>query len=362
MLSEFLTRQLEKLSDFIGAFDIPNVNMKRGVIIGASVFAVALGVIFAVMFTGRTQQAASEPKQEIDAPIYVRIEPGMTASSIGLMLSDREIIDSRLYFWLLAKMNGADSKFQTGMYKFSKNMSPHEVLDIIINGKTSPIRFTIPEGFNVNEIADRLEAEGIVDGAEFRDAAKKFAPYRYIKNDDKATYRAEGFLFPDTYEVEGELPAIAILQMMTRNFDDRLTSGMRERAKAEGLTIYDLVTLASLVEKEARYEEDRPIIAQVFLSRLAIGMPLQSDTTIQYLLDAPKEDVTYADTEIESPYNTYQHNGLPPGPIANPGMDSIEAVLYPAKTDYLYFVADRQGHNHYSKTYGEHLEIVERVR
>ena len=162
--------------------------------------------------------------------------------------------------------------------------------------------------------------------------------------------------------VDGTGVGLAILQMMTRNFDDRLTSGMRERAKAKGLTIYDLVTLASLVEKEARYEEDRPIIAQVFLSRLAIGMPLQSDTTIQYLLDAPKEDVTYADTEIESPYNTYQHNGLPPGPIANPGMDSIEAVLYPAKTDYLYFVADRQGHNHYSKTYGEHLEIVERVR
>ena len=169
-------------------------------------------------------------------------------------------------------------------------------------------------------------------------------------------------MFPDTFEVEDELSAKEILSLMTNDFDTRMTAGLRARAKEMDLSIYELVILASLVEKEARYDEDRPIIAQVFLKRLKMNMPLQSDTTIQYLLDAPKEDVTYADTEIDSPYNTYQHYGLPPGPIASPGMDAIEAVLYPADTDYLYFVADRQGHNHYSKTYDEHLEIVERVR
>ena len=162
--------------------------------------------------------------------------------------------------------------------------------------------------------------------------------------------------------MEDELSAKEILSLMTNDFDTRMTAGLRARAKEMDLSIYELVILASLVEKEARYDEDRPIIAQVFLKRLKMNMPLQSDTTIQYLLDAPKEDVTYADTEIDSPYNTYQHYGLPPGPIASPGMDAIEAVLYPADTDYLYFVADRQGHNHYSKTYDEHLEIVERVR
>ena len=141
-----------------------------------------------------------------------------------------------------------------------------------------------------------------------------------------------------------------------------LADEMREKAEKMNLSVFELVTLASLVEKEARYEEDRPIIAQVFFKRLEINMPLQSDTTIQYLLDAPKEDVTYADTEIDSPYNTYQHYGLPPGPVANPGLASIEAVLEPADTDYLYFVADRAGHNHYSKSYDEHMEIVNRVR
>ena len=150
--------------------------------------------------------------------------------------------------------------------------------------------------------------------------------------------------------------------MMSRDFDQRLTRKMRERAKEENLSIYELIILASLVEKEARYEEDRAIIAQVLLKRLAIGMPLQSDATLQYLLDAPKEDVTLKDTEMDSPYNTYQHRGLPPGPVANPGTASIEAVLWPAKTDYLYFVADREGHNYYSHTYEEHDAIVQKVR
>ena len=150
--------------------------------------------------------------------------------------------------------------------------------------------------------------------------------------------------------------------MMAEDFDHRLTPEMRERAKERNLSVFALVTLASLVEKEAMYEEDRPIIAQVFLKRLEIGMPLQSDTTLQYLMDAPKEDVTIQDTKIESPYNTYQNMGLPPGPIANPGTASIQAVLYPADTDYLYFVADRKGHNHYSTNYADHQAIVEQVR
>ena len=141
-----------------------------------------------------------------------------------------------------------------------------------------------------------------------------------------------------------------------------LTPEMRDRAKEMNLSIYELITLASMVEKEARFEEDRPMIAQVFFKRLQVGMPLQSDTTLQYLMNGPKEDVSIEDTKMESPYNTYQHQGLPPGPIASPGIAAIRAVLYPADTDYLYFVADRQGHNHYSRSYEEHLAEVERVR
>ena len=149
---------------------------------------------------------------------------------------------------------------------------------------------------------------------------------------------------------------------MAENFDCRLTQEMRDRAREMNLSVYELVTLASLVEKEAYHEEDRPIIAQIFLKRLRVGMPLQADPTVQYLLDAPKEDLLYRDTEIDSPYNTYQNIGLPPGPIANPGTASLMAVLYPADTDYLYFVADRDGNNYYATNYADHLALVEQVR
>jgi UPF0755 protein len=137
---------------------------------------------------------------------------------------------------------------------------------------------------------------------------------------------------------------------------------MREQAVKIDLSIYELITLASLVEREVRFPEDRAIVAQVLLKRLRMNMPLQTDATLQYLMETPKEEVSIADTEIDSPYNTYQHVGLPPGPIANPGMASIEAVLHPADTDYLYFVADRQGHNHYAHTYEEHLNLVNKYR
>ena len=175
-------------------------------------------------------------------------------------------------------------------------------------------------------------------------------------------YSAEGFLFPDTYSVETDISIENILLMMAHNFDTRLDEKMRKRAEEENLTIYDLTILASLVEKEVKYPEDRPIVAQVFFKRLKLNMPLQTDASLQYLMDAPKEDVSIEDTKIDSPYNTYQISGLPPGPVANPGMAAIEAVLDPAKTDFLYFVADREGHNHYSYTYEEHMDLVYQYR
>ena len=241
-------------------------------------------------------------------------------------------------------------------------MDPREVLSLIVEGKTTRVRFTIPEGFSVRDIAKRLADEGIVDEQEFLKKAEDYRPYDYIERHANTFYACEGFLFPDTYELGTDMDVDTILKEMSSDFDQRLTKKMRQRAAEEHLSLYELVTLASLVEKEARYEEDRPIIAQVFLKRLAIGMPLQSDTTLQYLRNDPKEDLSLEDTKVDSPYNTYQHEGLPPGPIASPGLAAIEAVLYPASTEYLYFVADRQGHNHYSTNYADHLALVEQVR
>lgn len=348
-----------KFADFLAWLDIEQ--HKKWLAAGSLLFFVVLAfAVYGCMGTsGSTRTAQSTVQTE---KIYIRVAPGMTSGDIGTLLQKQGVISSKIHFWIVARLNGADNKFQSGKYALHRNMEDRDVLQVLIAGSDSVERFTIPEGYNVNEIAKRLSDEGIVDKTEFLEAAKKFAPYDYMKADSRAQYRAEGFLFPDTYEISSDASAEDILHMMAKNFDRRLTPEMRSRAAEMNLSIYDLVTMAALVEKEARFAEDRPIIAQVFFKRLQIGMPLQTDTTIQYLLDAPKEDVSVADTKIDSPYNTYQHKGLPPGPIANPGLAAIQAVLYPADTDYLYFVADRQGHNHYSMTYDEHLSIVNQVR
>ena len=358
-MPEWLNDFLEKCVGEMRQMDLPDTAVARKFLFVLVVGLLAISGILCYALLGDRSGTMSTGER---LSVYVTVQPGMTGGDIGEMLEQRGVIRNRQKFWLIAKLGGEEKKFKAGTYHMYVNMPIREALDVLVGGEVSMLRFTIPEGFTVREIASRLEKEGIVSSKEFLEAAKRFSPYRYMKAPREAMFRAEGFLFPDTYEVEPGTSAEAILQMMARNFDDKLTDEMRAKAEKLHLSIYELVTLASLVEKEARFEEDRPMIAQVFFKRLEINMPLQSDTTIQYLLDAPKEDVTYADTEIDSPYNTYQHYGLPPGPVANPGLASIEAVLEPADTDYLYFVADRAGHNHYSKGYDEHMEIVNRVR
>ena len=346
--------EMKKGTDFFR-----QLTWKHWTAIGTSfVVVIALAVVLAFNTTDEAAPKNLDPNQTI----FLAVKKGMSASDITDELLKHGIITNKKAFWLQVKKSDAAGKFKTGTYAFRPNTPPEDIIAKLVAGETTQVKFTIPEGFGVKEIAERLDAEGLVDEQEFLAKAKTFAPYSYIEQDKDIRYACEGFLFPDTYILHDEPSVDGILQMMAEDFDQRLTPKMRKRAAELNLSIHDLITLASLVEKEAMYEEDRPIIAQVFFKRLKIGMPLQTDTTIQYLLDAPKEDVSIKDTKIESPYNTYQIKGLPPGPIASPGMAAIEAVLYPADTDYLYFVADRQGHNHYSKSYAEHQQIVEQVR
>ena len=332
--------------------------ISKWAVLGGLLFFVAAIFIYGCIHSPQVRGVQASAQERI----YLRVTPGMTASDIGTLLQQHGVVSSKYKFWFIARINGAESKFKTGSYALHRDMEARDVLRMLVDGDTSTLRFTIPEGYSVKDIAKRLGDEGLADPEEFLQAAQSFAPYSYMKRNSRADYAAEGFLFPDTYEITSDASAKDILKMMAKDFDDKLTPELRERAQQRDLSIYELITLASLVEKEARFDEDRPKIAQVFLQRLRIGMPLQSDTTLQYLMKGPKEDVSIEDTRMNSPYNTYQHQGLPPGPIANPGIAAIWAVLYPADTDYLYFVADRQGHNHYSRSYEEHLAEVERVR
>lgn len=331
---------------------------KRWAALAGLLFFLTMGALYLAFGTDGKKQAAYDPQQKV----YITVKPGMDADAIARQLLQHGIIDSKLSFWWQMKTGGLQDKFKAGTYLMHPGMKTEEAIAKLVSGETATVKFTIPEGFGVKEIARRLSEEGLVDEEKFLKLAEDYVPYEYVEHSKEARYAAEGFLFPDTYEIHDDVTEKDIMDMMSRDFNQRLNKKLRARAEEMDLSIYDLVILASLVEKEARYEEDRPIIAQVFFKRLRIGMPLQSDATLQYLMDAPREDVSIADTKLDSPYNTYQHEGLPPGPIASPGLAAIEAVLYPADTDYLYFVADRQGHNHYSDSYAEHLALVEQVR
>ena len=334
--------------------------LQRKIVFGIP--ALAILFVMVVVFVIIPLAGSSSYTGERGVPVYFTVRPGMSVSEIGKELYERGIIDSEMKFWWTAKLNGFENKVKSGTFAMQTGMTPRDALEILVYGNTVTIRFTIPEGFSVRDIAQRLDDEGLVKADAFISLAKTYRPYPYVEERENVLYAVEGFLFPDTYEINGEFDATRIMQMMAENFDRRLTKEMRDRAREMDLSIYELVTLASLVEKEAYHEEDRPIIAQIFLKRLRLGMPLQADPTVQYLLDAPKEDLLYRDTEIESPYNTYQNVGLPPGPIASPGTASLMAVLHPADTNYLYFVADRNGNNYYATNYADHLALVDQVR
>lgn len=331
-------------------------NSKTQVRVGLAIVLIFLGG-YNLFFIGDSQGRGED--------ISFEVKTGMTTEDIAQDLQSHGIINNTLGFRILARLEGKDTKFKNGIYYFRVGMTNQSVLDQLVKGPANQVvRVTIPEGYTVEDIANLLEKENLVSKEDFCKVAKDFAPYEYMKpalDNKDIKYSVEGFLFPDTYDFDKSYTAKQIMQIMVDNFDSKLSTEMRAQAKAEDLSIFKLVTMASLVEREAKFEEDRPIIADVFFKRLKDGMKLQSDATIQYALDEHKEEFSIEDTKYESPYNTYLHEGLTPGPIGNPGLDSIKAVLNPKKTDYLYFVADKDGHNHYSVTYDEHLKVIDEI-
>lgn len=298
----------------------------------------------------------------IDDQVVITIQPGMSTSDIGDLLFKQNIIKSVILFRVVAKIENMENSLQAGEYAFSKGMTTQQVVRMIAHGETAYRQITIPEGYTVKQIAQLIQEQKLGDSSKFKSLAQNYSPFPYMETKPSVGYKAEGYIFPDTYRVPRGTNEAQLLNMMMTQFDQKFTNEMRDRAVSLGLSISEVVTLASLVEKEAQLDQDRPIIARVFLNRLKQDMPLQSCATIQYIIGYPKAELTVEDTQIKSAYNTYLHNGLPPGPIANPGVASLNAVLYPAESDYLYFVADKQGAHHFSQTYEEHLAAIERVR
>lgn len=286
------------------------------------------------------------------------VEPGMNTRQIAAMLEEHKIIRSALVFRYLAKAEKADEKIIHGMYLFSPAQSPIEILNELINGPDVEIlRVTFPEGYNTDQIVTALVEKGLGTKEDFYHViANDVFDYAFLQGTPSGIHRLDGFLFPDTYYFEKNNSPHEIIEKILQRFGQEITSDTATQLQQVGLTLYEWVTLSSLVEKEAVKAEDRQLIASVFLNRLAKNMKLESCATIQYILGTPKAKLYEKDLQIPSPYNTYLHAGLPPGPIASPGHASLDAVLHPAKTDYLFFVAKSNGYHVFSKTYEEHLQ------
>lgn len=290
----------------------------------------------------------------------IEVKPGMTTADIANMLHEKELVKHPDAFRMEARFKGLATKLQAGMYQIEGGMSNAQIVEVLASGNIEFVHFTVPEGYTVLKTAHKLEAEGLGSAAKFIDAAKNYAPYSYMQTDDpNVIFKAEGFIYPATYDFPLGYSEAQMLAVMVKQFDlEAQHSGVAAEAAKQRKALRDVVNIAAMVEQEAVFADEQPRIAGVFLKRLEIGMPIQSDTTIQYILGAQKEIITYKDTEIQNPYNTYQNMGLPPGPIASPSLNALKAVLAPESHDYLYFVAEKDGHHRFTKTYAEHLQAI----
>lgn len=304
----------------------------------------------------------SAGKKEI---IRVEIPVGSNVESIAKLLAQKGVIKSGFAFKLYSKSNHIENKYKAGIYDLDNSKDIKEIASVLQHGKgfQEIIRFTIPEGFEVRMIVDKLVELGLGDRDKFYDViSNHFFDYDFIQNISREEERLEGYLFPDTYEVYKSTSEEEIINKMLERFDHVFNEEFKKRASELNMSVNEIVTLASIIEREAKVDGERKIISSVFHNRLNINMLLRSCATVQYVLKERKEVLLYKDLEIQSPYNTYKNPGLPPGPIASPGLKSIEAALYPNDTDYLYFVAKNDGTHIFTKTFKEHIEAQNKLK
>lgn len=273
----------------------------------------------------------------------VTVQPGMATVQIARLLNREGVIMDENYFLLLVRLKRATDRIKAGTYEFNSRWSTHKVLNKLINGDTLTIKLTIPEGYRARQIAELIEEKELGNKDRFLSVVQE-------KN-------LEGFLFPDTYFVGPDMHEEEIIEMMVNQFNKVFTDQMKEEIKKYKLTVRDVVILASIIEKEAKVEQEKWLISGVFYNRLRKRIHLEADPTVRYALKKFSGRLSYKDLEIDSPYNTYTHYGLPPGPICNPGRSSLMAAVYPARADFLYFVARGDGTHIFSKTYKEHLAV-----
>lgn len=326
--------------------------MKRVVVWGLIIFIFLIAGAGAglALFVGK----ALEPMPSSGEAQRISFPPGTGAAQLAVELEQKGIVrNADIFTWYL-KYKQEGGRFQAGEYDMTPGLSLDEIIGQLNRGETvkeAGLRLTVPEGYTVRQIAEKLQADHGIDAAVFLQAVQSYKGAEgtvgaAIPDDSSIRYRLEGYLFPETYEWKKDTDANEILASMTQELDKRLAQlpqDWKEVMEQQGLTFHQMLTLASLIEREVVVEEERAVVSGVIHNRLKIGMPLQIDATVQYLFDKQKERLFFQDLRIESPYNTYLNKGLPPGPIASPSLASIQAAIYPAETKYLFYVTKKDG-------------------
>ena len=293
------------------------------------------------------------------APVLLSVPAGASTRQVAALLQARHLIRDATVFRLYARLKGLDSQIQGGEYELSPAMTPAQILAKLAHGDVVVHRFTVPEGLTVEQVADLLAAKGLVSKQRFLAAASKsHLADRWLPRNTRLAQPLEGYLFPATYDYQPGASEQQLLSLMVEGFARAWTPARAKRAQELGLTVHQVVTLASIVEKETSVPAERAAVAGVYHNRLKIGMKLDADPTVRYALKKlAGVPLLYQDLDVNSPYNTYRRAGLPPGPIAAPGDAAIEAVLHPAAHDHLYFVAkqDGSGGHYFARTLSEQI-------
>lgn len=318
-------------------------------------------------------QARSLSTPVSDDPTLVTfvVNEGETATLVAVRLQQMGLISDATLFSLLIRHRGADQRIEAGEYELRANMTMDEIIVALQHAPVQEEIVRIPEGWRVEQIAELLTAQGVVDGQEFLTLVRSgvsSVDYDFLRQRPPGSPTSlEGFLYPETYRIPRKATAADLIDIVLGTFDKNVTADIRQQAVERGLTVYEVVTVASIVEREALVADEGPLIASVYFNRLAQGMHLQADPTVQYALGYQpvsgqwwKTPVTLEEYErVDSPYNTYLYPGLPPGPICNPSLSSIRAALAPADTGHLFFIAKGDGTHAFAATYEEHLRNQE---
>lgn len=302
---------------------------------------------------------ANAPADVQGEAVILTIRAGENLGTLAARLQAAGLItDGRRFKWL-ARIKGHAKNLKAGEYRLNATMTPFQILQVVVGGKPNLYRLTIPEGYNLQQIAAEVAARGLGSAEDFLRSTADVSLARTLS--DKAR-SLEGYLFPDTYFFARDVAAQTIVINMVNRFYDQFQLGWYGRAEELRLSVHQIVTLASIIEKETGDPGERPIIASVFHNRLRKKMRLESDPTVIYGIEDFDGNITRKHLKTPTPYNTYVIRGLPPGPIANPGRAAIEAALYPARTDFLFFVSKKDGTHHFSTNFAEHKRAVRKYQ